>query len=708
MISRAKELEPDNRWNELFAAYIYLKNEKREEAEEELRNLPKNIRSQRSPLSAFYLYLTTFGEEASYLRDVTVKVREIFLKYPSHPVLAWILIQIDEALLRNPERKYNMIKKFASEYSISPVFYQEAAKLLRENPQLLHKQDLFEKHLIYWIAKKNLLNEELALRILAFSQLKKQFEPNFFWVMGRCHKLLQNNEAVKSICVYLIKMNRYGEAYFPWFQRGINQHLKIAGLYEAYMLSWSKANGALPNEIIRYFSMNSSLPAKRKAALFSYVVRNRQRLGKDWDAYMVMVKNFAARELEKGHMSEDLAIIYEEVKRQSDAEQWNTLKKEAESCYRVHTSGEKIANIHVLQREMRSKQRVPVYQDSAYIYLYQRPFVILYEDASGRVYAAKDSFRLRKMISGQHIYAPEQKQEIPADSEEKKIREQDLKEQLELFSGSIEEMYTAICLGEAEHIETLKYKEQLMIRMLFTGKFIKEHEKLFEEISSDAEAAPILNAYVSGFSRNFLIGQAALPEAARTYIGESLKRSKGLNAYCETAFLKAYAEQPEDAWTEIAERILKKYLLSGICFDFYESLPVWMKRKYLLTGVKVVQYHGVQGKSLYVRMIRKTYMAGALANVFSGKEPMTEAVPGIYTLCVRLFAEDTLEYSILNREGDYLFSGQLKQPSCEKELKETRYGKICNLSNEAADSRAQYEYAQMNDLTETLFLPIEE
>lgn len=708
LISKAKDLEPDNPWNNLFAAYIYLKNDKKDEAEDELKTLPRSLRSQRSPLSAFYLYLTTFGEDAAYLREVAVKTREIFLKYQSHPILAWILLQIDEALLRNPERKYNMIKKFASEYSISPVFYQEAAMLLQENPQLLHKQDSFENRLLYWMAKRNMLNEELALRVLAFSRSKKQFEPKFFWVLGRCHKILQNSGAVKTICAYLIKMNRYGEAYFPWFQRGIEQHLKIAGLYEAYMLSWSKANGALPGEVIKYFAMNSSLPAKRKALLFSYVVRNRQRLGKDWDAYMVMVKNFAAKELEKGHMSEDLSIIFEEVKRQSTKEQWEAMKKEAESCYRVHTSGERIANIQVLQSEVKHKQRVSVYQDSAYIYLYRKPFVILYEDAAGSVYAARDSFRLRKMLSGQHIYAPELSQKIPLTSGEKEQQDQNLKEQLEHFAGSIKEMHALIRQAEDDGLDVLKYKEQLMIRMLFTGNFLDEHETVFREISEDPEAVPILDAYASWFSNEFVMEKGTIPEAARIYIGESLKRPHGLNAYCEAAFLKAFAKQPEAMWENMAEKILRKYLLSGVYFDYYGILPIRLKRKYLLMGVRVIQFYDTPGKSLYVRMERQTYQAGTLSSVLSGKEPMAEVLPGIYTLCVRMLAGDMLAYSILNRDGDYLYSGKLQQPACEEELEKTRYGKICALSKQAVDSKTQYAYAELNDLAETLFMPVEE
>ncbi|MFR5702258.1 MAG: hypothetical protein ACLUD0_10550 [Eubacterium ramulus] len=43
-----------------------------------------------------YLYLTTIGETPS-CRNVTKRIHEIYLKYPNHPVLIWILLRTDEA-----------------------------------------------------------------------------------------------------------------------------------------------------------------------------------------------------------------------------------------------------------------------------------------------------------------------------------------------------------------------------------------------------------------------------------------------------------------------------------------------------------------------------------------------------------------------------------------------------------------------------------
>ena len=127
-----------------------------------------------------------------------------------------------------------------------------------------------------------------------------------------------------------------------------------------------------------------------------------------------------------------------------------------------------------------------------------------------------------------------------------------------------------------------------------------------------------------------------------------------------------------------------------------------------MMGVRVIQYSEKPDSHLYVQMTKKGVVAGEPAFVSSGKEQMTEAIPGIYTLCVRLLAGDTTDFVIVNREGDYLYSGMLLQTSCEAELEQSRYGKICGMSEKTTDSKVQYSYAELSDLTDILFIPIEE
>lgn len=316
--------------------------------------------------------------------------------------------------------------------------------------------------------------------------------------------------------------------------------------------------------------------------LFAYVVRNRDRIGKDWDSYMEMVKEFAARELKKGHMSDDLAVICEAVKKELPREEWKQICGESENCYKVHTVGEGVAALRVLQDGDDAPQRVPVSQSVGYVFLYRRPFVILYEDLSGRLCNAKDTFRLRKMISGEHIFSPQLKQKIPAGRQKQQSRS--LQEQLDDFAGSLEEMDALIRQAAEEGLDVLEYREHLLLRMLFTGAVLKDHEELFREAGKDPESGSLRDAYVSWASWRYLTQNASLPPAAADYLGDACLEGRPLNTYCVSAFLRDFSEHPREAYTAAAERVLRKFLFAGVQFDYFKDLPVDMRRKYLLFG----------------------------------------------------------------------------------------------------------------------------
>lgn len=245
-------------------------------------------------------------------------------------------------------------------------------------------------------------------------------------------------------------------------------------------------------------------------------------------------------------------------------------------------------------------------------------------------------------------------------------------------------------------IEILPFQEQLLVRMLFTGKFLPGHEELFVRVSQDEQAAAVSQAYVSWFSRKYLTEDLLLPAPAVLYIEAELRRRKHLNAFCELAFLKAFANTPKEAWKEPAEQILKKYLLCGVWLDFYEKLPEQMRRRYLLFGIRVIQYCGRPGETLYI-----TRTPGR-------REQLREVLPGIYAMRVDLFPGEEVTYRIFNPDNELLREACFRQDACEDGFKKTRYGCVSSLFTRIPDSRAQYEYAELCDLTEVLFEPIEE
>ncbi|MCD8301198.1 MAG: DUF5717 family protein, partial [Clostridiales bacterium] len=607
-----------------------------------------------------------------------------------------VMLQLDDSYERNPQRKYDAIRQFMGS-STSPVFYYEAAKLIGEHPELLDAHADFDSRLLGWMSRKNLLTHDLALRIEDMALGRQRFNRNYLRVLSKCYKKFGDESFVKAICVYLIHTNRYGETYFPWFKRGVERHLKIAGLYEAYILSWSRSQGELPPEVVRYFSMNSTLPSRRKAMLFAYIVRNKNRLGNDWNAYMGLVQDFAVSELSKGHMNDDLAIIYEEVRRMMPASDWDKIKGDCENCYKVYVGSTDFAAVRVMQNAPKTiNSRVPISGECAYIYLYRKPYIILFEGKDDQVYGSGKDCRVSKMLSGSYLdETSESKRERikptpgPQDSIDEAVR-------LENMAGSIDEMSELLVNVQATGAPVTKYAQQLMIRMLFTEHLGEHHQEIFSILRRDRDSEELLCAYSSILCRNYMINNVAFNEEVYLFLWERLSRKKDSNPWYMAAYLRMYTESAENIYSEMAEAILKEYIFAGAYFPFFEKLPVQIKRKYLLMGINVVYYTAEPGEVFYV-------------NIKDGpRETLAEVLPGLYSYAFRLLPGEIFEYSILDRDGRIHLRGEIEEPAQSEGYDDTRYSRLGELLENRLDDASRFAYAETCDLVDTLFIPVKE
>lgn len=718
LLDEIKQTDPDNWWTPLFRAYLFLTRGQRTEAKREMDSVPRSVRNGRTPIGGFYLYLVSLHEKNSEKRDVLERVTEIAARYPGHPVLNWIMLQIDESLLRNPARKYQAIRRYMESGSENPVFYLEAARIFQEHPEILNSQDAFADRLISWMARKNLLTQELLYRIQEIAAGKKSFSASFYRVLCRCWRTFGEDRLIKTICVYLIKNNQFGETYFPWFARGIDQHLKIAGLYEAYMLSWSRSMGELPREIVKYFSMNSSLPAQKRATLFAYIVRNQERLGSDWPVYMEKVKEFAVAALKRGQMSEDLAIIYEEIRTMMAPGEWESCKGDVENCYKIYSSQDvELPFVRVIHEgDPPEGRRIAMGSGTAYIYLHPPTAALLFEDVQGVRYAVRGGCRVSKMLSGNSVYVrpvPDTAGGTPGDA----VRVSSGRISLENMTGTIDELTSLLLQRDPVRDDCLEAAQQIMIRMLFTGHLPREHRRVFRLLLEDPESERLMTAYVTVLSREALLEGRAPDEEIRSWIAARMHRRRKLNVYCRTAWLSGFAQQiPEvenrpaeleegevhcaetcmlSAQTEVippeALSILEEHLISGNYFGFYEKLPTPLKRKYLLIDLHVISYRDKAGQSLFIDFSGNT------------RESLKEVLPGLYTFPVRLLPGGTLSWQICDREGSILDTGLLAAGSFGEEYRDSRFGRVSSLQAGRNDTKNQYSYAELCDVAEILF-----
>ncbi len=691
------EEDSKNTWWNLYLAYLYFRAEDLDRMDAQMEQVPRNVRSAKTPLSGMYRYLSFLRERSESRASLLAHLEEIQTKYRRHPVLNWLILEVDDSLDRNLQRKYDTIRRFMKGGSRNPLFYLEAAKILQKYPEFLNTNDEFDCRLLGWMSKKDLLTSELALRVQSMAQGKQNFNRNYLHVLSKCYKQFGDVSYVKAICVYLIHTNSYGEKYFPWFKRGVEQHLKIAGLYEAYLLSWTRSQGALPEEIIRYFSMSSTLPSRKKATLYAYIVRNRERLANDWNVYLPVIQDFVEAELKKGHMNDDLAILYEEMRHTMSESEWELMKHDAESAYKVYVGETDFQAVRVMQNLPEfSVQRTAISGESAYVHLFCMPYVLLYEDRNGQLFVTGKECRVSKMLPGNRLPRYDTEETGRQKEKGKPAGMPDEKERLSEMAGSIDEMTDLVLDMREKGVDILANAQQLMVRMLFTGKLGTRHSEIFHILRHDPESRDLLLAYLSILCRDLMLYDTPLEPSAYLFLWERLSSREDENPYFRAAFLRMYAEQPTEEYADLAERLYRGYLFAGIYLPCFSDLPDALQFRYLMMGIRVLSYRDAPGETFYVQFSNGT------------KAPFAEVLPGLYTYPLKLMPGDACEYAVVDKDGQIRAKDYCCETSIPDAWKDTRYGRLGALGLGELNVPSQYAYAETCDLVHALFVPTEE
>ena len=144
---------------------------------------------------------------------------------------------------------------------------------------------------------------------------------------------------------------------------------------------------------------------------------------------------------------------------------------------------------------------------------------------------------------------------------------------------------------------------------------------------------------------------------------------------------------------------MEHFLLKGMYFQFYQELPAKLQRKYLLFGENVISCVAQPEQVLHVTICTQNQEKIQSAG-------MQEVLPGLYTCVIHTYFAQNMEYEAATANGEVLEHGTLvSKPGAE--YTETRYGRLFALM-EKKDKQSAYEYAELTDLADALFLPIEE
>ncbi|MDO5425881.1 MAG: DUF5717 family protein [Eubacteriales bacterium] len=299
---------------DLIQAQLYFAAGKDDEACMALEALEQHKERLNSPeLLGYYLYLTTFyHKEKNYVDYVEQKVLELQQRNPENWILQWVLLYIQEKLLRHPAEKLAAIKRQYQYGCHSRIMYLEAAQVLERSPLLLKRLDPFEIQVLHFMCREEMMTGELVMQLTELAGRAKDFQDVLYKILCECYDKYPSRGLVMAICALLIKGHKTGNEYFEWFERGVEADLRLTGLYEYYIESMpADRKGVLPQIIRMYFSYNNTLSQQKKAAVYANVIRNRENDPNTYNSYRPAMEKFMLEQLEAGKISRDLAILYQ-------------------------------------------------------------------------------------------------------------------------------------------------------------------------------------------------------------------------------------------------------------------------------------------------------------------------------------------------------------------------------------------------------------
>lgn len=503
---------------------------------------------------------------------------------------------------KNPYKRLEVLEQ-QFEYGIhSVMFYLEAYLCYQEKPTLLKKLGTFEIQVLNFATKYRMMTKELALYISNFASQQKKYSDNLFRILERIYKMYDEPMILNTICTLLIKGNKTEKKYFFWYQKAVDSDLKIAQLYEYYMMTIDEdsAHGPLPKSLVLYFMHGNALDYKKAAYLYASLVIHEEQAGDLYLNYREQMVAFTWEQLMKRHITESLRTLYKRFCKEDEmsAERMEAMRDICYS-YEVRTKVRGMKCVLVIEKDGSVRQRIPYDEkNGAIIYLYDKESRIVWESVEGRHYTDSipyETKRLfyeprfvdmcRKYAASTGFWNQEPEKEKPDydkilakgidafDDKDvflvcsRRIREENYTEDdflsylafemfrcgqydkvtltylAEYYCGAIGDMKRLWKVLKQYGVPSYKVSERIITQMVFAETLYKE-EHIFEDYYlSDNVYFRLKQAYLAYVSREYIVYGRNLEKCVFEIIANECEEKEDLPDVCKIALLKYYSDK---------------------------------------------------------------------------------------------------------------------------------------------------------------------
>ena len=404
ILNHLHALMPDEHMYELMKAQAFIINRQRQEAKWILDDFKHSNPDKKAPIWGYYLYLMTLLErEPSYVDNMTHEVELIFYENPDSVLLFWVLLFLRDQYFDDSAGKLKDIKYWVLRGCSSPYLYIEAYYLISQDPYLIKELSVFELRILSWAVKKKALTKELAGAIFEAVDLAGGFDNRVYELLTAAYEICPEAEYVGIICSYLIKGHKNDTCFHKWFELGIENKLRLTGLYESYLLTMDDRQiSPVPKIIQMYFSYDNKLPYRKLAVLYNNIIAAKETEPEVYHKYRKAMGRFAMDQAQLRHIDDNLAVLYEDMLELGFInEDLSAAFSDIIYTHKLIVFDKRIVRAIIYQNEMKEPQIVPVTDQCAYFELFSNDYVILFEDSRGYRYVKSISYRLQRLMDAE-------------------------------------------------------------------------------------------------------------------------------------------------------------------------------------------------------------------------------------------------------------------------------------------------------------------
>lgn len=404
ILNHLHALMPDEHMYELMKAQAFIINRQRQEAKWILDDFKHSNPDKKAPIWGYYLYLMTLLErEPSYIDNMTHEVELIFYENPDSVLLFWVLLFLRNQYFDDNAGKLKDIKYWVLRGCSSPYLYIEAYYLISQDPYLIKELSVFELRILSWAVKKKALTKELAGAIFEAVDLSGGFDNRVYELLTAAYEICPEPEYVGIICSYLIKGHKNDTCFHKWFELGIENKLRLTGLYESYLITMDDRQiSPVPKIIQMYFSYDNKLPYRKLAVLYNNIIAAKETEPEVYHKYRKAMGRFAMDQAQLRHIDDNLAVLYDDMLELGFInEELSAAFSDIIYTHKLIVFDKRIVRAIIYQNEMKEPQIVPVTDQCAYFELFSNDYVILFEDSRGYRYVKSISYRLQRLMDAE-------------------------------------------------------------------------------------------------------------------------------------------------------------------------------------------------------------------------------------------------------------------------------------------------------------------